>query len=149
MLDSSVWVGTGLEVKVLWMTMLLMADKDGKVEAALPGLAHRATLSLDQTIRALEVLTSPDPHSKSLEAEGRRAVKVDGGWQVVNYAKYRDKWVGAQKAMSQATKQKAYRLRVAAGLPPKKRGRPPLHRPDPLASVPPGYEKYVNEPVTF
>lgn len=131
MLDSSVWIDTNSDVKVLWFTLLFMADKNGFVEAALPGLAHRSTLSLESTIKSLEVLMSPDEFSKSPDEEGRRVLKVDGGWKIVNFIKYRDKWVGQKKRADGAIRQKNYVLRKKAGLPPAKRGRPPASPPPP------------------
>ncbi len=68
--------------------MLGMADRDGIVEASVPGLAKRAGVEITATERALEKFMSPDPHSRSPEFEGRRIEKVDGGWRLLNFDKY-------------------------------------------------------------
>lgn len=77
--------------RVLWITMLAMADRDGVVEASVPGLADLARLSIDECRRGLASLEGPDPDSRTIAHEGRRIAKVDGGWLVLNYEFYRDK----------------------------------------------------------
>lgn len=88
MLDSSVWQTTK-EARLLWVTMLLMKDKEGMVRASIPGLAHRAVLTLEECEEALKVLSEPDPYSMTPRADGRRIIKVDGGWVIVNHELYR------------------------------------------------------------
>lgn len=89
-LDSTVWLEDA-ETKVVWITMLAMADANGYVAAAVPGLAKRAGVDRQAVDVALEKFRSPDPDSRSREHEGRRIVDVDGGWKLLNYAKYRAK----------------------------------------------------------
>jgi hypothetical protein len=47
-------------------------------------------LTIKQTENALALFESPDQHSRSLNDEGRKIIRVDGGYQIVNYGKYRD-----------------------------------------------------------
>lgn len=56
----------------------------------MPGLANAARLTVNETQEALKELTAPDPWSRTKEMDGRRLVEVEGGWLVVNGAKYRD-----------------------------------------------------------
>lgn len=88
-ISSSVWQESK-EVKILWVTMLALVNKDSIVEASVPALANLAGLTVDETEAALEVLMSPDEYSRSKEMEGRRIVPVDGGWKLINHAKYRN-----------------------------------------------------------
>jgi len=69
--------------------MLAMADKNGRVWASIPGLANRARVTLEQTEEALERFLSPDPYSRTPDHEGRRIEAIDGGWVLINHAKYR------------------------------------------------------------
>lgn len=133
MLTSSVWLTTEKETKLLWLTMLLMADQRGIVATGVLGLSRMSMLTIPETEEALAVLLSPDPHSKTPDMEGRRVIPIDGGWQIVNYSKYRDKWVGVKKRSDGVARQQAYRARKKAGLPPAKRGRPRKH---PLPETP-------------
>jgi len=87
---SSIW-RENKEVKILWITMLAMADKFGDVSASLPGLAAIANLTILECQTALEKLIAPDPFSRSQEYEGRRIEAVEGGWHILNYNKYRER----------------------------------------------------------
>ena len=88
-LDSSIWLEDE-STRLVWITMLAMADMDGIVEASVGGLAHRARVSREDCERSLEVLSGPDPDSRD-GTTGERIVKADGGWLVINHGKYRDK----------------------------------------------------------
>lgn len=89
MLDSSVWIGTSADVKVLWVVMLVMADQNGEVRGGIPALMKHSELPRERCLIALDVLLSPDPDSKSQTADGRRIEEIDRGWRIVNYYYYR------------------------------------------------------------
>ncbi len=88
-IHSTIW-REDMHVKVLWVTMLAMANKDGRVLASLPGLADAARISIDQCKDALSRLLAPDEFSRTKDFEGRRIEEVDGGWALLNYTKYRE-----------------------------------------------------------
>lgn len=69
--------------------MLAMSDKSGCVYASIPGLAHIANVGLHETELALSTLLSPDKYSRTPEKEGRRIEPIDGGWRLLNHAKFR------------------------------------------------------------
>jgi hypothetical protein len=87
-IHSTIW-REDKATKVLWVTMLAMADKDGVVEASLPGLADAARIELEECLTGLQVLMNPDPYSRTKDFDGRRIMEVDGGWALLNYPKYR------------------------------------------------------------
>jgi hypothetical protein len=89
-LDSSLWAEAP-EIRVVFITILAMTRPHGVCEATAPGIAHRANLPLRVVRTALSKLEAPDPDSRSTEGEGRRIVRSDGGYRVVNYTKYREK----------------------------------------------------------
>lgn len=115
MLKSSIW--TEKAQRDLFITALLMAEPHelreptpqlvvGKIEetgwkvpagwygivrAASSGIIHQAMIDRAEGMRALEQLGEPDPASKSKEFEGRRMVRVDGGFIILNFIAYRDK----------------------------------------------------------
>ena len=72
----------------------------GFVAAAGVGIARRAFVEQDEGMRALDTLGSTDPHSRSPEFGGRRLVRVDGGFIVLNFFKYRDKDYTAAERMA-------------------------------------------------
>lgn len=115
LLDSSLWPQRG--ARELFITALLMAepreltaptptlqirnlDADpfvcppgwfGFVPAAGPGIIRRAGMDIEPGLIALEELAAPDPESRSQDYQGRRMVRVDGGYVILNYCKYRDR----------------------------------------------------------
>jgi hypothetical protein len=98
-LDSSVWqedAGT----RLVWITLLAMADQDGVVNASVGGLAHRARVSREECERALEVLAGPDPDSRD-GTTGERIEKVVGGWLLLNHANYRERQTSQQAAVAE------------------------------------------------
>lgn len=109
MLDSTVWDeddGT----RLLWVTMLLMVNRDGVVEASVPGLAKRARISVEKAETGLNRLLAPDKYSRTPDNEGRRIEPVKGGWRVLNYDLYR--WKAGP--MSAAERMRRYRQRKKA-----------------------------------
>jgi hypothetical protein len=88
-LDSSVW-SEAAATRLVWITMLAMADQDGHVEASLGGLARRANVTREECEQALAVLSNPDPDDKSGVDDGRRIQKVERGWSITNHRRYRE-----------------------------------------------------------
>ena len=89
-LTSTIWLEKP-HVKVVWITLLLMCDRNGIVEGAVPGIANAAVVTVEQCREAMEVLLGPDPDSRTTDFDGRRIEKIDGGWRVLNHSKHREK----------------------------------------------------------
>lgn len=89
-IHSSVWQAPA-HVKILWVTLLAMKDRDGIVEASVPGLAAAAGISMDETKHALAMFCGPDPYSRTKTDEGRRLREVPGGWFVINHDLYNER----------------------------------------------------------
>ena len=88
-IHSTIWRAEP-SLKILWVTMLAMADREGVVESSLPGLADAARISLEDCEEGLNALSRPDQHSRTQDFEGRRIMPADGGWVILNYIKYRE-----------------------------------------------------------
>lgn len=86
---STIWCEPN-ETRLVWITMLAMADKHGQVAASIPGLASMAKVTLEGCEQAIERLSGPDKYSRTKENDGRRIGAIDGGWQLLNYGKYRE-----------------------------------------------------------
>ncbi len=86
---STVWQEDS-DTRVVWVTMLAMCDRLGRVHASVPGLAHIARVPLEICRRALAKFLAPDPDSRTKDHEGRRIEEIDGGWHLLNYTKHRD-----------------------------------------------------------
>lgn len=90
LLTSTVW-REDPATKVVWITLLAMADPDGVVESTMPGLGAFANVTIDEAAKAIEKFLSPDRYSRTPDREGRRIEIIPGGWRLLNYDKYRDK----------------------------------------------------------
>lgn len=86
---STVW-REAMHVKIVWVTMLAIADRLGRVHASVPGLADAARVTLEQCEDALARLAAPDPYSRTKEHQGRRIEPIDGGWVILTYTKHRE-----------------------------------------------------------
>lgn len=111
LIHSTVWREPDY-VRLVWITMLAIADRDGVVEAAVPGLADAARVSLQDCLSALERLKAPDEYSRTREHEGRRIEETDGGWVILNHAKYREQMTLEQLRAKQSERQRRYRERL-------------------------------------
>jgi hypothetical protein len=78
------------KTRIVWITLLALSDKDGYVAGSIPGLADLARVSIAECEQALEKLQQADKYSRSPEHDGRRLEVVEGGWLILNRAKYRD-----------------------------------------------------------
>lgn len=83
--------------RLVWVTMLAMVSKDGIVEASAPGLADMARVPVEECRKSLAKLEGPDPDSRSKNDEGRRIRPVDGGWEIINYYKYRERLMSDER----------------------------------------------------
>ena len=86
--ESTVWCEPD-QVRIVWIAMLAMADRNGRVWASIPGLANRARVPVEAARMAIERFLAPDPDSRTPDYEGRRIEAIDGGWRLLNHEKYR------------------------------------------------------------
>lgn len=107
---STVWREPN-HVRLVWVTLLALADQDGHVEASVPGLADAARVSIDDCAKAIETLSSPDPYSRTPDYDGRRIMAVSGGWVLLNYPKYRAKASKEERKEKAAERQRLHRDR--------------------------------------
>lgn len=110
LLGSSLWAMDAETCKV-WITMLMMAEWDGLVRATAPGISHEARIPIEKTREAIAVFEAPDPDSRTPDNDGRRIQRVDGGYQIVNYIKYRETRDADTRRQQQAEASQRYRER--------------------------------------
>lgn len=87
--ESTVWCEPD-RTRLVWITMLAMADRHGRVWAAVPGLANRARVPVEDCRTAIDTFLAPDRDSRTPTHEGRRIEAIDGGWRLLNHEKYRE-----------------------------------------------------------
>jgi hypothetical protein len=81
-----------LEVRELKETGWVVPPGEyGLVPSAGSGIIRMDGIETDAGLEMLEKLGSPDPDSKDPEHGGRRVVRVDSGYLVLNFYKYRDR----------------------------------------------------------
>jgi len=90
---SSLWTAQD-NVRLLFVTLLALADPQGYVYGSRSGLARAANISRKRGQRdPWEHLMAPDPDSSDLmrnpENEGRRIEEVPGGFRILNFLFYR------------------------------------------------------------
>ena len=112
-LQSSLWAEDS-ETKIVWITMLALSDRHGEVQASIPGLARTAGVSLESCQRAITKFLAPDEYSRTSDLDGRRIEVIDGGWALVNHAKYRRMASKADASEKHAARQARYRERKKA-----------------------------------
>ena len=105
LITSSLW-DEAPEVRLVWLSMLAIADQYGIVDTPNEkALARVLNLSRDYLERALAVLMSPDAGSRTPTNEGRRVVREGTVFKCVNYELYRE---------FRSVKQEADRKRIAS-----------------------------------
>lgn len=113
LITSTIWREPN-HIRVAWITMLAMGDKNGEVMASIPGLADICRITIPEMQEALACFLSPDEFSRTKDYEGRRIEEIDGGWFLLNHPKYR-KMASKEDAMEKAAVRQAnFKERQAA-----------------------------------
>ena len=107
-LQSTIWRADD-KTRIVWITLLAMADKNGVAETSIPSLADSARVSLEDCLASLEKLKSPEIYSRTKEHEGRRVEECDGGFLILNHAKYRAKMSADERREYNRIKQAEWR----------------------------------------
>ena len=99
------------ETRIVWMTLLAMADKNGEVQASIPGLANIARVDVEACRTAIKIFESPDPDSRTKDEDGRRIQEIKGGWHILNHEYYRELGSEEDQRRKAAERQRRYRER--------------------------------------
>jgi hypothetical protein len=111
-ITSTIWLQDD-RTRIVWITMLACADKNGEVQASIPGLARIAGVPVEDCRAAIGIFMSPDPDSRTKDDEGRRIEEIDGGWRLLNYQKYREMASKEELRTAEAQRKAAYRARIS------------------------------------
>ena len=109
---STIWTEDD-KTRIVWITMLALADQNGEVHASIPGLARLAGVSVESVNESIGKFLSPDEYSRTPDNEGRRIAPIDGGWELLNHAKYRKMASLADQKEATAKRQQRFRDRNA------------------------------------
>lgn len=86
---SSMW-SEDSDTRVVWVTMMALANQYGEVMASIPGLARTANVTVEKCQEALAKFLAPDPFSRTKAHEGKRVGEIPGGWRLLNWDLYRE-----------------------------------------------------------
>lgn len=90
-LAQSSLLDAAVATRWVFVYMLGLADATGRFRCAtVTALARAANVTLAEARKAIRELEAPDEHSTTKAHEGRRLLKIQGGWQIVNYLAYRE-----------------------------------------------------------
>ena len=109
--QSSVMAEDGNTFKV-WIVLLATCESDGISKVSEVYVSAVCRLSIEDTVKAIVKLESPDKYSRSQNDDGKRIERVDGGFRIINYHKYRDYTYSDSK---DAVKKRAQRINVQVG----------------------------------
>lgn len=110
---SSIWSEDD-QTRIVWITMLAIANADGEVEASPIGLARLSGVNVEAVEKALERFQQPDRYSRTKAHDGRRIAECDGGWRLLNYDLYREKMDIDDRRRKAAERQRRKRERDAS-----------------------------------
>ena len=114
-LMSSIWEES-TETRLVWVTLLALADQNGHVDGTVKSLARVSRVSQEDCQKALDCLLGPDPLDRSGVMDGRRIVVDQGGWRLVNHATYRAK-MSADERRQRDKERKRQQRGLSAGRP--------------------------------
>jgi hypothetical protein len=95
LVESSLWEEP-YHVRILFVTMLCLKDRDNIVRWDGYKLSKKAHITPVECIEALQILMNPDKRRQAFDGieaqqyEGRRIEKTGEGWLVLNGEKYRE-----------------------------------------------------------
>lgn len=105
---SSVWSEDD-KTRIMWITMMASADQFGHVTGSIPGMAAIARMTIAEAKKAINKLCGPDPYSQTPDKQGARLTIADGGWDIVNHAKYRNSADPERRRQQNRDAQERYR----------------------------------------
>jgi len=90
----------------VFITLLAVCGADGIAPVSPTYLESVCRLSEAAVARAIKRLSFPDPKSRTMTDQGRRIRRVDGGFRIINYEKFRE-WTYSMTAA--AVQKRRYR----------------------------------------
>lgn len=113
-LFSSLWEES-TETRIVWITLLLMADADGSVHESNEEIAQKSRISEVAVRDAINRLSKPDPASRNRLHDGRRLLLLEDCVRIVNYRLYNHEAMAKERLKERnRVAQAAFRERLVA-----------------------------------
>ena len=81
------------EAIVTFQQLIVLCDMDGTIDMTPPAISAVTSIPLDIIQKGIDVLSQPDPYSRTPGSEGRRIELIDAhkpwGWTIINHNKYK------------------------------------------------------------
>ncbi len=110
-------------VRLLFITLLALSDRDGIVYGSRSGLERAAMIDLDvaEEHDPWRILMGPDDDSSDLmrnpENEGRRIEEIPGGFKIINYTYYRSLRDAEDRKAQNREAQQRHREKISPSKP--------------------------------
>ncbi len=123
LVHSSLWSQMD-HVRLLFITLLALSDRDGIVYGSRSGLERAAMIDLDvaEEHDPWRILMGPDDDSSDLmrnpDNEGRRIEEIPGGFKIINYTYYRSLRDAEDRKAQNREAQQRHREKISPGNPP-------------------------------
>ena len=108
-LMSSIWE-EDTDTRIVWVTLLALADQDGHVDGTVHSVARVARVSVEACQSAMDTFLNTDPMDRSGVMDGRRVIPEHGGWTLVNYNAYRHRMSDEDRKQRDRVRQAKYRM---------------------------------------
>lgn len=122
MYDGSLAMVGPWEALVTFQQMIILADQEGFVDMTPDAISRRTIIPLEIIRKGIEELEKPDPQSRDSTNDGRRIERIsaerDWGWQILNYAKYRQIRSAEERREYMRGYMRKKREKERAGAPP-------------------------------
>ena len=119
-LQSSIMAEDSDTFKV-WITLLATCKEDGIAHCSAVFLSSICRLPQERINEILDKLEKPDPDSRSTTKKGCRLKRVNGGYEIINYFKYRE----SALRRSEAERKRLYRQQLRKSKRPDMSGQCP------------------------
>ena len=96
----------------IFIALLASCGPDGIAQVSSTFLSAACYMPIEDIDNALAILEAPDKRSRSLDEEGRRIKRVDGGYFIINYKKYRG---FDYSTKTEAVRKRIYRMGHSSG----------------------------------
>lgn len=83
-LRSAFWVTESVEARIVWITMLLMADAEGHVKSSINGISGASGVSVEECSTAIEVMKSKNQWDSDDMVALAHIEETESGWKFLN-----------------------------------------------------------------